>query len=120
MARILIADDAMFMRATIKKALTEAGHEVVGEAENGKVAVKMFGELSPDLLLMDITMPELDGLGALGEIMRSDPSARIIMCTALGQQDKVKEALSLGARDYIVKPFSPPKLLEAINRLVGE
>lgn len=115
MARILIADDAMFMRATIKKALTGGGHEVVGEGENGRMAVTLYGNTNPDLVLLDITMPELDGIGALGEIMKTNPSAKVVMCTALGQQDKVKEALALGARDYIVKPFTPDKLLAAVN-----
>ncbi|HEX2950030.1 MAG TPA: response regulator [Armatimonadota bacterium] len=120
MAKVVIADDAMFMRATVKRVLTGAGHEVVGEGENGRVAVSLYSSLQPDLVILDITMPELDGIGALGEIMSMNPAARVIMCTALGQQDKVKEALMLGARDYVVKPFTPDKLLTAVNHaLVG-
>lgn len=119
MARILIADDALFMRTVIKKALTEAGHEVVGEAGNGQVAISLYGTMQPDLVLLDITMPEVDGLTALSEILANHPEARVIMCTALGQQDKVRQALGQGARDYIVKPFTPPKLVDAVSRALA-
>lgn len=119
MARILIADDAMFMRVSIKKLLSQAGHEVVGEAENGRVAVNLFGSTKPDLVMLDITMPEMDGLAALLEIRSADPNARVVMCTALGQENKVREAIDGGARDYIVKPFTPDKLLAAIQRALA-
>lgn len=119
MARILIADDAMFMRATVKKVLTGGGHEVVGEAENGRVAVTLYSNLQPDLALLDITMPEMDGIAALGEIKRANAAAKVIMCTALGQHDRVKEALGLGALDYVVKPFTPDKLLGAVTRALS-
>lgn len=116
MARILIADDALFMRATLKKALTGAGHEVVFEAENGAVAVAQFQALAPELVMLDITMPEMDGIEALKQIMQANSNARVIMCSALGQENKVREAIGAGARDYIVKPFNPEKLLSAITR----
>jgi two-component system chemotaxis response regulator CheY len=119
MARILIADDALFMRTVVKKALTSGGHEVVGEAENGRKAVEMMTALNPDLILMDITMPEMDGLAALAEIMQTNPAMRVIMCTALGQQDKVRQALTTGAKDYVVKPFDPTKLVETVNRVLS-
>ena len=119
MAKIIVADDAMFMRATLKKTLTEAGHEVIGEAGNGAEAVALFEKVNPDLLLMDITMPEMDGLAALATIMGAHPEARIIMCTALGQENKVKEALAAGARDYVVKPFQGAKLLDAVTRALS-
>lgn len=119
MARILIADDALFMRATIKKVLAVGGHEVIGEAENGRVAIEMADARQPDLILLDITMPELDGIAALTELMRRNAATRVVMCTALGQETKVREALSLGAREYVVKPFTPDKLLAAITRALA-
>ena len=119
MARILIADDAMFMRVSIKKILVQAGYEVVAEAENGRVAVSLFGSTSPDLVMLDITMPEMDGLAALREIRSANPHARVVMCTALGQEAKVREAIEGGARDYVVKPFTPDKLLAAVERALA-
>lgn len=119
MARILIADDAGFMRALLKKTLQEGGHEVVGEAENGRIAVTLFSSINPDLVMLDITMPEMDGLEALREIKSASAAARVIMCTALGQENKVKEAISTGACDYVVKPFTPAKLLDAISRALA-
>ncbi len=119
MARIVIADDALFMRTVVKKALAGGGHEVIGEAENGRQAVELVANLSPDLVLLDITMPELDGISALQEIIQANPAARVIMCTALGQQDKVRLALTSGARDYVVKPFDQAKLLDAVNRALS-
>ncbi|HEY3418694.1 MAG TPA: response regulator [Armatimonadota bacterium] len=116
MARIVIADDALFMRASIKKILTEGGHEVVAEAGNGQQAVTAYSSNKPDLVLMDITMPEMDGLAALHEIMSADDAARVVMCSALGQENKVREALELGAKDFVVKPFQPAKLLDAVRR----
>lgn len=119
MARILVVDDALFMRATVKKILTSAGHEVVGEAENGAIAVKRYSECQPDLMTLDITMPEKDGIEALSDIITVYPDARVIMCSALGQENKVREAITLGARDYVVKPFTPDKLLDAIRRALA-
>ncbi len=119
MPSVLIADDAAFMRMMIKNILTEAGYEIVGEAENGAVAVTKYRELKPDLTTMDITMPEMDGLAALKEIRGEDPSARVVMCSAMGQQSMVIESIQAGARDFIVKPFQPDRVLEAIQKALS-
>jgi two-component system, chemotaxis family, chemotaxis protein CheY len=119
MPTVLIADDAAFMRMMIKNILTEGGYEVVGEAENGAVAVAKHRELRPDLTTMDITMPEMDGLSALKEIRGADPSARVVMCSAMGQQSMVIESIQAGARDFIVKPFQPDRVLEAVKKALG-
>ncbi len=119
MPSVLIADDAAFMRMMLKHVLTEAGYEVVGEAENGAVAVSKYRELSPDLTTMDITMPEMDGLAALKEIRAGDPSARVVMCSAMGQQSMVIESIQAGAKDFIVKPFQPDRVLEAVQKALA-
>lgn len=119
MAKILIADDALFMRTVIKRTLVANGHDIIAEAENGRIAVDECRRLKPELVILDITMPELDGITALRQIMTSDPGTRVIMCTAIGQQDKMREAVSLGVRDYVVKPFTPDKLIEAVNRALS-
>ncbi len=119
MPSVLIADDAAFMRMMIKNILTEAGYDIVGEAENGQVAVAKYRELSPDLTTMDITMPEMDGLAALKEIRGADPSARVVMCSAMGQQSMVIESIQAGARDFIVKPFQPDRVLEAVKKALA-
>lgn len=119
MPSVLIADDAAFMRMMIKNILTEAGYEIVGEAENGQVAVAKHRELRPDLTTMDITMPEMDGLTALREIRGADPSARVVMCSAMGQQSMVIESIQAGARDFIVKPFQPDRVLEAVQKALA-
>ena len=119
MPSVLIADDAAFMRMMLKNVLTEAGYEVVGEAENGAVAVSRYRELSPDLTTMDITMPEMDGLAALKEIRAGDPAARVVMCSAMGQQSMVIESIQAGAKDFIVKPFQPDRVLEAVQKALG-
>ena len=119
MPSVLIADDAAFMRMMIKNILTEAGYEIVGEAENGAVAVGKHRELKPDLTTMDITMPEMDGLAALKEIRAADPAARVVMCSAMGQQSMVIESIQAGARDFIVKPFQPERVLEAIQKALA-
>lgn len=116
---ILIVDDAAFMRMMIKDILTKNGYNVVGEAENGLKAVEKYNELKPDLVLMDITMPELDGIGALKKIKEADPNARIIMCSAMGQQAMVIESIQAGAKDFIVKPFQGDRVLEAVKKVVG-
>ena len=120
MAKVLVVDDAMFMRATLKKHLTEGGFEIAGEAENGQVAVERYQELQPDLVMMDITMPEMDGLAALKEIMKVDSGAKVVMCTALGQERNVTEALKSGAKDYIIKPFKGDKVVEIAKKASGE
>ncbi|UOR12607.1 response regulator [Halobacillus amylolyticus] len=119
MARILIVDDAKFMRATLTNILQKAQHHVVGEAENGKEAVEMFHELNPDLVTMDITMPEMSGLDALKQIKSAFKGAKVIMCSAMGQQKMVVEAIEMGAKDFIVKPFDEPHVLEAIERVLN-
>src|SRR3954454_7084260 len=105
MARILVVDDAAFMRKMVTDALTKGGHEVIGEAGNGTEAVEQYQSLKPDLTTLDITMPQQDGLSALQDIMALDPSAKVIMCSALGQESKVLESIKLGAKDFVVKPF---------------
>lgn len=117
--RVLIVDDAAFMRMMIKDILTKNGFEVVGEAENGAKAVEKYQELHPDLTTMDITMPEMDGITAVKQIKKIDPSAKVIMCSAMGQQAMVIEAIQSGARDFIVKPFQPDRVLEALRKAVG-
>ena len=119
MPSVLIADDAAFMRMMLKNVLTEAGYEVVGEAENGAVAVSKYRELKPDLTTMDITMPEMDGLAALKEIRSGDPAARVVMCSAMGQQSMVIESIQAGAKDFIVKPFQPDRVLEAVQKALA-
>ncbi|MFZ3172783.1 MAG: response regulator [Carboxydocellales bacterium] len=114
--RILIVDDAAFMRMMIKDILTKHGFLIVGEAENGLLAVERYKELKPDLVTMDITMPEMDGIAAVKEIRKYDPYARIIMCSAMGQQPMVIDAIQAGARDFIVKPFQPDRVLEAVTK----
>lgn len=114
--RVLIVDDAAFMRMMIKDILTKNGYEVVGEAENGQVAVEKYRDLKPDLVTMDITMPEMDGIAAVKEIKSEDASARVIMCSAMGQQAMVIDAIQAGAKDFIVKPFQPERVLEAVSK----
>ena len=116
---ILISDDAAFMRMMIKDILTKNGYNVVGEAENGKVAVDKYMELKPDLVLMDITMPEMDGIESLKAIRAKDPNACVIMCSAMGQQAMVIEAIQSGAKDFIVKPFQAERVLEAVKKVIG-
>lgn len=115
--RVLIVDDAMFMRAAVKRILDQAGFDIVGEAENGQVAVIKYNELQPDAVLMDITMPEMDGLTALKEIRAYDPNARVAMVTALGQQQIVLEAVKSGAKDFLVKPCEGDRVLAAVTKL---
>ncbi len=116
---ILICDDAAFMRMMIKDILTKAGYIVAGEAENGMKAVEKYNELKPDLVLMDITMPEMDGIQALKAIRGNDPNAAVIMCSAMGQQAMVIDAIQSGAKDFIVKPFQADRVLEAVKKVVG-
>lgn len=119
MARILVVDDAKFMRMMITNILEKAGHEVVGEAVDGEDALVQFKKCTPDLVTMDITMPNRDGLHALRDIRDFDPSAKIIMCSAMGQQAMVVEAIQHGARDFIVKPFQEDRVLEAIKKVLS-
>ena len=117
--KILITDDALFMRVTLKNLLTANGYEVVGEAVNGQDAVEKYAACKPDLVLMDITMPVMDGIMACRTIKESDPSAKVVMCTAMGQKNMVVEAIQAGAKDFIVKPFKPDRVLESIQKLIG-
>jgi len=117
--KILVVDDAAFMRMMIKDILTKNGFEVVGEAADGAQAVALYQELQPDLVTMDITMPEKDGITALKEIKAVNPSAKIIMCSAMGQQAMVIDAIQAGARDFIVKPFQADRVIEAINKVLS-
>ena len=119
MAKILIVDDAAFMRMMIKDVITKNGFEVAGEAVNGMDAVDKYNELKPDLVLMDITMPEMDGIQALKKIKEGDGNAKVIMCSAMGQQAMVIEAIQSGANDFIVKPFQPERILEAVQKVLG-
>jgi two-component system chemotaxis response regulator CheY len=119
MARVLVVDDAAFMRKMVSDALAKGGHEVVGEAGNGVDAIARFQELKPDLMTLDITMPEKDGLSALAEIVAADPAARVVMCSALGQEAKVLEAIKLGAKDFVVKPFQPDRVIEAVDKALA-
>ncbi len=116
---ILICDDAAFMRMMIKDILTKNGYNVAGEAENGKVAVEKYNELKPDLVMMDITMPEMDGIQALKKIKENDSAATVIMCSAMGQQAMVIESIQSGAKDFIVKPFQADRVIEAVKKAVG-
>ena len=116
---ILICDDAAFMRMMIKDILTKNGYNVVGEAENGAKGVEKYNELKPDLVLMDITMPDMDGIQALKKIKEIDPAANIIMCSAMGQQAMVIESITAGAKDFIVKPFQADRVIEAVQKVLG-
>jgi two-component system, chemotaxis family, chemotaxis protein CheY len=119
MARVLVVDDAAFMRKVVSDALVAGGHEVIGEAGNGVEAVARFQELKPELTTLDITMPEKSGLEALADIIAIDPNANVLMCSALGQESKVIEALKLGAKNFLVKPFKPEALLEAVDKTLA-
>lgn len=114
----MIVDDAAFMRMMLRNTLEEAGHIVVGEAANGRDAVEKFGQYRPDLVTMDITMPEMDGIEAVRAIVQQFPEARILMCSAMGQQQMVLDAIQSGARGFIVKPFNKQKVLEEVHRFV--
>ncbi len=117
--KILIVDDAAFMRMMIKEVLTKNGFEVVGEAENGARAVEQFNALSPDLVIMDITMPEVNGIEALKMIKAAKADAKVIMCSAMGQQAMVIEAIQAGAKDFIVKPFQADRVCDAVRKVLG-
>jgi two-component system chemotaxis response regulator CheY len=113
---VMLVDDAAFMRMMLKDILSNNGYNIIGEAENGIIAIDKYMELKPDITVMDITMPEMDGLQAVKEIRARDPQARIIMCSAMGQQAMVIEAIQSGAKDFIVKPFQAERVLEAVSK----
>jgi two-component system chemotaxis response regulator CheY len=116
---VLVCDDAIFMRTMISDILNQAGFEIVGEAESGLQAVQKYRELKPDLVTMDIVMPDMGGIEAVREICKQDPDAKILMCSAMGQQALVVEAIQAGAKDFVVKPFQPSRVLEAVQRVLG-
>lgn len=116
---ILIVDDAAFMRMMIKDVLSKNGFEISGEAENGAKAIEKYKETNPDLVIMDITMPEVDGIQAVKEIKKVNNAAKIIMCSAMGQQAMVIEAIQAGAKDFIVKPFQAERIIEAVKKVLG-
>ncbi len=116
---VLVCDDAIFMRTMIADILQQSGFEVVGEAETGVQAIEKYQELQPDLVTMDIVMPDMGGIDAVREITKLDPNARILMCSAMGQQALVVEAIQAGAKDFVVKPFQPSRVLEAVQRVLG-
>ena len=116
---VLVCDDAVFMRTMISDILTQAGLEVVGEADSGAQAVEKYRQLRPDLVTMDIIMPEMGGIDAVKAITQFDPEARVLMCSAMGQQALVAEAIQAGAKDFVVKPFQPSRVLEAVQRVLG-
>ncbi|MDO4800178.1 MAG: response regulator [Bacillota bacterium] len=116
---IMVVDDAAFMRMMIKDVLTKNGFEIVGEAENGQKAIEKYKELRPELVIMDITMPEVDGIQAVKEIKAFDPAAKVIMCSAMGQQAMVIESIQAGAKDFIVKPFQADRVIEAVKKVLG-
>ena len=116
---VLVCDDASFMRTMISDILSQAGYEIVGEAETGVQAVEMYKQLNPDLVTMDIVMPDMGGIDAVREIIGHDPGARVLMCSAMGQQALVVEAIQAGAKDFVVKPFQPSRVLEAVQRVLG-
>lgn len=118
MAKILVTDDAAFMRMQLKDILTKLGHEVIGEAENGEVSIEKYKELQPDLVTMDITMPGLDGISALKGIKKLDANAKVIMCSAMGQQSMVIDAIKEGAKDFIVKPFTADRIKESLEKVM--
>ena len=118
MAKILLVDDAAFMRMMLKDILTKAGHEIVGEAGDGNEAYTKYVDLKPDLVTMDITMPNVDGLAGLKMIRAHDPNAKVIMCSAMGQQTMVLDAIQNGAKDFIVKPFQADRVIAAIEKVL--
>ncbi|MCD6379076.1 response regulator [bacterium] len=119
-ARVLVVDDAIFMRKMISDILKASGMEVVGEAENGSDAVEKYNELKPDMVTMDIIMPEMNGIEAVKKITSRDPKAKIVMCSALGQQALVQDALAAGAEDFLIKPFNPSRVVEVIAKVLNQ
>jgi two-component system chemotaxis response regulator CheY len=115
----MLVDDASFMRMMLKNILVGAGYEVSGEAENGAKGVELYKSSKPDLVIMDIIMPEMGGIDAVREIVKINPSAKVLMCSSMGQQSLVVEAIQAGAKDFIVKPFQPSNVLEAVKKILG-
>lgn len=116
---VLVVDDAAFMRMKILKLLSDNGYQIAGEASNGEEAVVKYQQLKPDLVIMDITMPVMDGIAAITEIKKHDGEAKVIVCSAMGQQSMVIQAIKSGAKDYVLKPFQPDRVLEAVKKQIG-
>ncbi len=119
MATVLIADDSMFMRKRLNDILSGEGHDVIGEAEDGEEAIHMYRSLQPELVMLDITMPERNGMGALNHIMATSPEARVIMCSALGEETVVQECIDTGAKAFVVKPFDPDEVVSAVGEALA-
>ena len=119
MAKVLVVDDAIFVRAAIKKYVEKAGHEVVGEGGDGQEAVEVFEEVKPDAVIMDITMPRMSGLEALKAIKEKDKDVKVIMCSAMGQQDSIATAIQYGATDFVIKPFTEEQIVAKIKQVLG-
>lgn len=117
MGTVLIVDDSLVMRMQLKSMIEKLNLQVVGEAENGEVAIRKYKELKPDLVTMDITMPEMNGIEAVKEIMKINPNAKIVMCSAMGQQSMILDAIQAGAKDFIVKPFDPPRVQQSLMKI---
>ncbi len=120
MAKIMLVDDAAFMRMMVKNALTKSGYDNFVEAHDGAEAVKKYDEEKPDMVIMDITMPNMDGLQALKKIRENDPNAKVVMCTAMGQEGMVVDAIKSGAKDFIVKPFNADRIVQTVNTILGK
>ena len=118
MAKVLIAEDTAFMRMVIKNILTDKGHEVVAEALDGEDCINKYEEFRPDIVFMDIVMPNMEGIDALKRIMEIDPDAKVIMCSSIGQQSVITEAIKLGAKDFIMKPFEVEKVLDVVDKVI--
>lgn len=118
MANVLVVDDAAFMRLSIKQILEKNGHKMIAEAADGKEAIQRYNESHPDVTILDITMPEMSGLEALAHIKENDPQAKVVICSALGQQEQLAKAIQLGAKDFIVKPFEPERMIAALNKVL--
>ena len=119
MAKIMLVDDAAFMRMMLNKALTANGYSDFIEAQDGAEAVKKYDEEKPDMVIMDITMPNMDGLQALKKIRENDPNAKVVMCTAMGQEGMVVDAIKSGAKDFVVKPFNEERIAQTVNKILG-
>ena len=120
MANVLVVDDTAFMRLSIKQILEKNGHKMIAEAADGKEAILKYTEYKPDVTILDITMPEMSGLDALAHIKENDPNAKVVICSALGQQEKLAKAIELGAKDFIVKPFEQGRMIAALNKVLGD
>lgn len=120
MANVLVVDDTAFMRLSIKQILEKNGHKMIAEAADGKEAILKYTEYKPDVTILDITMPEMSGLDALAHIKENDPNAKVVICSALGQQEQLAKAIELGAKDFIVKPFEQDRMIAALNKVLGD